>query len=178
MSKPVPFTCQHFPDYSLLSSIFLLFCLFAQEEEGSCKFSSFFCSFSDQLFFIREVRVLVNCPLFLIKFFAQGGAGSSQFFSCFFLINFSRRREGSCKFFSFFLIFLLFSDQVFLPREERVPPTQPSQRTARTGWNTSQPMESIAFQPMQMELITPPQMELQMEKWQCSSTGSSWRCWK
>ena len=154
-SKPVFFTCQHFPDYSLLLSFFLLVAFFGSERRALLNFPFFpfrsgrrglfsifllFCLLFWSNFFIREVRVLVNFSLF-------------SHFPSFFWSS-------------------------FLPREEQVPPTQPSQRTARTGWNTSQPMESITFQPIQMELITPPQMELQMEKWQCSSTGSSRRCWK
>ena len=98
MSKPVSFTCQHFPDYSLLLSFFLLvaffgserrallnfpfFFLFAQGGEGSFRFSFFFAFFSDQICFIREVRVLVNFSLFfsfsfffLIRYFCPGRSG-------------------------------------------------------------------------------------------------------
>ena len=90
MSKPVFFTCQHFPDYSLLLSFFLLVAFFGSERRALLNFPFF--SFS-----LREERALFNfpsfLPSFLIKYFYQGGEGSCQFFSFFsfsffFLIKF------------------------------------------------------------------------------------------
>ena len=157
MSKPVSFTCQHFPDYSLLSSIFLLFCLFAQEEEGSCKFSSFFCPFSDQLFLSgrwgflsivlffwssflpREERVPLN---FSLVFFWSTFLGDERVlvnFSLFFSFSFFFLIKFFCPGRSGFLLRSQAREQ--LERDGTLPSQWNRSPSNQCKWNWSPPLK-------------------------------------